>query len=448
MKFRKRLAAGILAAVMAVSEIPAGVSAEASGGEWTDEDTFNSMLYSSSHLSGEFYSDHAEFTHTVPIVHLDDRETALGALTGNNSLLITADQLKSDEYNDKVCLSFNFSFENHLNLAPNFTSGEVSLMSVDGSFSSTEIIVRVPLTSIGKAYCCFDVSLKKEDLQSGIMIRLTEETEENKYVSEINKLVRLGNPLYLRNVKVNNIYNYEKAAILEGISGDLDALGSITIPPSMLAAYPAGNEKRPGALLCPEYDVKSDITQSLWIGLDYWVPGETSQYAISGIQPYFSNLNQPIALRDNRPKKNGLTVKYGTDTDGTVYHGAILKSVSVYLPVGVTYPAESGYQSVGESAADLAAGKLSVQKTSVQDGKYDARLVKKVNTSELSGKSKAVFSLTNGTKTASVSTDKYYTSLTVDGETISAESGTVFLAYTVKNIPENVNVTAANIILE
>lgn len=50
MKFWKRLAAMLLAAVMAVSAIPAGVSAEASGGEWTEEDTFNSMLYRCGYL--------------------------------------------------------------------------------------------------------------------------------------------------------------------------------------------------------------------------------------------------------------------------------------------------------------------------------------------------------------------------------------------------------------
>lgn len=49
MTVKKRLAAMLLAAVMAVSAIPAGVSAEASGGEWT-EDTFNSMLYRCGYL--------------------------------------------------------------------------------------------------------------------------------------------------------------------------------------------------------------------------------------------------------------------------------------------------------------------------------------------------------------------------------------------------------------
>lgn len=447
MKFWKRLAAMLLAGVMAVSVIPAGVSAEASGGEWTEEDMFNDFLSGISYIGGYLPADtnHAQYAPLSPIVTINEHEASLGALTGNNSLLITADQLKSDEYNDKVSLGLVFSFDDHREFS---SWGEISISSVNDSFVSTENIYIGYSTSTAKNLYFATVSCKKEDLQSGIAIRLTEEKENDQYYLPINADIRSGNPLHLRCITVCNIYDYEKKETLAGISGDLDPLGSITIPPSILATYPTNDEKRPGTLLCFEYDVKSNITQS-WIGLDYYVPGETLQYAICGIYPNSSDsMNNLIPLHDDRPKKNGLTVKYGTNTDGTVYHGTILKSVSVYLPVGVTYPAESGYQSVGESAADLAAGKLSVQKTSVQDGKYDARFVKKVNTSELSGKSEAVFSLTNGTKTASVSTDKYYTSLTVDGETISAESGTVFLAYTVKDIPENVNVTAANIILE
>lgn len=371
---------------------------------------------------------------------------------GNNSILITADQLKPETCKDKVSLGFNFTFENHLNLFQKAYYGEISVTSVNGSFTATAPIYKVFDTATGKRLYQGCIECSKKDIQSGIIIRLTDESENpyDNYNKGLNKLIReSGKPLYLRAFDIHNFYNYEKVAELAGISGDLDTLGSITIPQSMLATYPTEDEKRPGARLCFEYDLKSDIPQNGYVSLQYFVTGETTfPYASASLLEGSNDNYNFVELHDDRPKKNGLTVKYGTNTDGTVYHGAILKSVSVYLPVGVTYPAESGYQSVGESAADLSAGKLSVQKTSVQDGKYDARFVKKVNTSELSGKSKAVFSLTNGRKTASVSTDKYYTSLTVDGETISAESGTVFLAYTVKDIPENVNVTAANIILE
>lgn len=327
------------------------------------------------------------------------------------------------------------------------------MTSVNGSFTATAPIYKVFDTATGKRLYQGCIECSKKDIQSGIIIRLTDESENpyDNYNKGLNKLIReSGKPLYLRAFDIHNFYNYEKVAELAGISGDLDTLGSITIPQSMLATYPTEDEKRPGARLFFEYDLKSDA--SGYISLDYrayiHLPYEEDDYPNYFFGGYLYDDIPQYNIIILPYSENGISVKYGTNTDGTVYHGAILKSVSVYLPVGVTYPAESGYQSVGESAADLSAGKLSVQKTSVQDGKYDARFVKKVNTSELSGKSKAVFSLTNGRKTASVSTDKYYTSLTVDGETISAESGTVFLAYTVKDIPENVNMTAANIILE
>ena len=452
MKLRKKLTAGLLAAMMAVSTVPAGVSAEWewSGEEWTEEDTLYSMIYGTSWVGNKMYSDHAEACLSYPIVHIDNRMTELGSLTGDNSLLITADQLKSSEYTDKISLGFTFTFNYELDFTVGqYSQGLLSISSVDGSFSTTTELIELFSTTTGRALYSVALQLNKEDLQSGIVIRLAEKGENDKFVTDVNQMISPQNPLNLRTLEVRNIYNYKKAATLEGVSGDLDAFGSITIPASMLADYPADEEKRPGALLCFEYDLKSDIPLYGSIFLDYRITGETSLLYSIGILYNGSDNNYSLmSLYDDRPKKNGLTVKYGTDAEETVYHGAILKSVSVYLPIGVTYPAESGYQSVGESIAALGTGKIVAQKTSVKDGKYDARFVEKVNTSELSGKSKAVFSLSNGTKTSSVSTNKYYTSLTADGETITAESGTVFLTYTVKDIPENVNVTVTGVTLE
>lgn len=452
MKLRKKLTAGLLAAVMTTTAIPTGISAEGesttSMAEWTVEDTFQSILYGSNAAFQQVYSDHIEYSHYPATVHMDDRTTSLGALTGDNSLLITADQLKSNEYTDKVCLGFTFSFDDHRQISNANNWGEISVSSVDGSFNSKVDLTAFELNELDKSVITSVVlTLKKEDLQSGIIICLTEEKEDDlNFYRSMNTFIRSGNPLNLRNVNVCNIFNFEKKATLEGFSGDLDALGSITIPSSMFTDYPEYNDERPGALICFDYETKSGASE--YISLVYHDKDDYYGFLTGGFftpSLYMPNVNTYDLIRIcDRVKKDGITIKY-YDNDS---HGAILKSVSIYIPIGVTYPAESGYQSVGESIAALSTGKTVVQKTSVKDGKYDARFVEKVNVSELSSKSKAVFSLSNGTKTSSVFTNKYYTSLTADGETITAESGTVFLVYTLSGIPEDVTVTVGDVVLE
>ncbi|MCM1334259.1 MAG: hypothetical protein NC084_04240 [Bacteroides sp.] len=447
MKLRKKLTAGLLAAIMAVSVFPSGISAEQSGA-WTDEDTFNSMLYSTVYTSNKMYSDHAESTYSYPVVHIDERETTLGVLTGNNSIQITAGQLKSNAYNDKVSLGFQFTFENHRILpTASYLYGNISVSSGDGSFTSTTSNYGY-YDSPTRSMYGFAITCKASDLQSGIVIRLAEEKEDDQFYNPLNTVIRSGNPLYLRCVEVRNIYNYEKATTLEGISGDLDALGSITVPASALASYPVEDESRPGALLSFDYDLKTDAPSL--IGLDYQVKGQ--YYSYGQIGTLVGNIDQNLISLLNAnysyPKQNGITVKYST-SDG---YGAILKSVSVYLPTGVTYPDEpatdTGYHSVGESIKNVPVGTAVTQKTNVVNGKFSERFVKKVAATDVVGKTKATFTLSNGTVAKTVSTTQYYTSLTVDGEKVSSGEGYVFLVYTLSGIPEGVNITATGVTLE
>lgn len=111
---------------------------------------------------------------------------------------------------------------------------------------------------------------------------------------------------------------------------------------------------------------------------------------------------------------------------------------------------KAGFYSDGSSILDAALGTIVPQKTAVKDGKYDIRFIKKVNSGDLSGKSKATFTLTSskdGSRT--VSTTKYYTGLTFDdGTSATAASGQVFLCYTVTGVPEGVTVEATNVVLE
>lgn len=106
------------------------------------------------------------------------------------------------------------------------------------------------------------------------------------------------------------------------------------------------------------------------------------------------------------------------------------------------------YQSDGSSIKNAPVGTPVTQKTAVSDGKYNERFVQKVAASDVAGKTKATFTLSNGTVTKTVSTTHYNTALTVDGEAVSAGSGYVFLVYTLSDIPDGVTVTVSGVTLE
>ncbi|MDO4943940.1 MAG: hypothetical protein Q4E74_01920 [Ruminococcus sp.] len=82
------------------------------------------------------------------------------------------------------------------------------------------------------------------------------------------------------------------------------------------------------------------------------------------------------------------------------------------------------------------------QKTAVVDGKYSVRYVEMITEEEAKAVSSATLTLNNGSVDVPVKVTKYYTSVSAAGETITPDEGYVFLAYAVKNVPEDVTITA------
>ncbi len=89
--------------------------------------------------------------------------------------------------------------------------------------------------------------------------------------------------------------------------------------------------------------------------------------------------------------------------------------------------------------------KIVTQKTAVADGVYNQRFIEKVKASELVDATKIIFTVSNGTKTATYESTKCYSSLNVNGGSISAGDDYVFLGLTIKGIPEDITVTIKGI---
>lgn len=98
-----------------------------------------------------------------------------------------------------------------------------------------------------------------------------------------------------------------------------------------------------------------------------------------------------------------------------------------------------------QGAAELPANKVAVQTTAVVDGTYCDRFVMRVSEADIAKASEVVFTLSNGTKTVTYTTNTYYTSLTVNGTKTSAGDGYVLLTLTIKDIPEDVTVTCTKV---
>lgn len=89
--------------------------------------------------------------------------------------------------------------------------------------------------------------------------------------------------------------------------------------------------------------------------------------------------------------------------------------------------------------------KIVTQKTAVADGVYNQRFIEKVKASELVDATKIIFTISNGTKTVTYESTKCYSSLNVNGGSISAGDDCVFLGLTIKGIPEGITVTIKGI---
>lgn len=90
----------------------------------------------------------------------------------------------------------------------------------------------------------------------------------------------------------------------------------------------------------------------------------------------------------------------------------------------------------------IVANRLYCQKTDVENGVYSERFVMMISEEDAANYSKVKFAINNGSKTANVYTTKYYTSISAAGATIVPGDGYVFVAYALKNIPEDVTLTA------
>lgn len=97
---------------------------------------------------------------------------------------------------------------------------------------------------------------------------------------------------------------------------------------------------------------------------------------------------------------------------------------------------------VSEAEEKLEPYKLYSQKTDVVDGKYSVRYVEMITEEEAKAASSATLTLNNGSVDVPVKVTKYYTSVSAAGETITPDEGYVFLAYAIKNVPEDVTITA------
>ncbi len=106
-------------------------------------------------------------------------------------------------------------------------------------------------------------------------------------------------------------------------------------------------------------------------------------------------------------------------------------------------PATSGY--VNDLIAAIPEDTAVTMKTAVAEGVYSQRFVQKVSVDALECASKAEFTLSNGTDTVKRSTDKCYSSLYVNGSIQQAGEGYVFLCFTVKDIPEDMQLTVESI---
>ena len=102
-------------------------------------------------------------------------------------------------------------------------------------------------------------------------------------------------------------------------------------------------------------------------------------------------------------------------------------------------PTTSGY--TNDLIAVIPENTTVTMKTAAAEGVFSQRFVQKVSVEELEGASKVEFTLSNGTDTVKCSTDKCYSSLYVNGSIQQAGEGFVFLCFTVKDIPEDTQLT-------
>ena len=135
-----------------------------------------------------------------------------------------------------------------------------------------------------------------------------------------------------------------------------------------------------------------------------------------------------VSFENLKKLQNSSYVQIKAAQDSTTYVGFI-KSVSV---------------------SGLKPYQLYTQKTPVSDGKYSQRWVELIPEEDMNtyAKGTLVITRTNDNKKMTVTLTKCYNSVSAAGEELTAPAGYKYLAYALLNIPEDINLSATEIVLE
>ena len=127
---------------------------------------------------------------------------------------------------------------------------------------------------------------------------------------------------------------------------------------------------------------------------------------------------------------------------------ATLQSSS-YVQIKASYDnTNAKYTAFIDSASVFKPYVLYTQKTDVVDGKYSQRWVELIPEEDMNtyAKGTLVITRTNDNKKMTVTLTKCYNSVSAAGETLTAPAGYKYLAYALLNIPEDINLSATEIV--
>lgn len=469
MKLLKRLAAGLLAGVMAVG---ATISAGAIAGGWgnvfetrvgEDPDYANAIIYDGNHKV--VYGD------GETIETLTDLGTIrnFGDPEAETSILIPASELESYPVGTMAIV--------HITVANDFDADEDADDDIDTrSVNYVGVYVRDGkredlLQHIGGEYNPFTRSgstiflITQNMKESGVLFTGYEVANEGELYGSIAVTVQsveftdsVAAEYEHKGEFLSHKYEYIPSGIegvyLSGVMLDENGSAKITtddlngIPVGSIITFTFGTTKR--MEMNESYTIEIGLNgRKVRAYVDQGAPSLTDTFDPSDEAALFYHRvyvpTEEFRLTEEM-KSKGITLTGPSDVFLMTSNSWIPSESSEIVPVKpVVTP---GFSSVGSSIQDVPADTVVTQKTAIADGKYNERFVKKAAAADVVGKTKATFTLSNGSVTKTVSTTKYNTALTADGETIPAGSGYVFLVYTLSGIPEDVTVTVTDVTLE
>ena len=160
----------------------------------------------------------------------------------------------------------------------------------------------------------------------------------------------------------------------------------------------------------------------------------------AAIEKAIANEDVTVTVKSEETKAPTTTEKGVQTVTITLTVGDVTETITKTFDIDML---PAGYQDAANTT--IPEGKTVTQKTVVEDGVYSQRFIKKVSAKDLVGAKKIVFTVSNGTKTATYESTKCYSSLNVNGGSLSAGDDYVFLGLTIKDIPENITVTIEDI---